>query len=179
MLDNTRPQDQDLRVFYVVCVSSCERVISDNSVISAFSCICAISCVCVISAMDDGKCSPVWCVVWESIWWKGWPLVAVGQKTTNQICDRVCLAWCSISSSKQFEDVWASRLWVSGVLVLEFDPILAWYRFPAAEEFVVIFDVFFCLMMHQMFTIGEISGLRANSALFYTTFGGEHMSWHM
>ncbi len=33
--------------------------------------------------------------------------------------------------SKQFEDVWASRLWVSGVLVLEFGPILAWYRFPA------------------------------------------------
>ncbi len=44
--------------------------------------------------------------------------------------------------SKQFEDIWASRLWVSGVLVLEFDPILAWYRFPAAEEFVVVFDVF-------------------------------------
>ncbi len=44
--------------------------------------------------------------------------------------------------SKQFEDVWASRLWVSGVLVLEFGPILAWYRFPAAEEFVVVFDVF-------------------------------------
>ncbi len=45
--------------------------------------------------------------------------------------------------SKQFEDVWASRLYVSGVLVLGFGPILAWYRFPAAEEFVVIFDVFF------------------------------------
>ncbi len=43
---------------------------------------------------------------------------------------------------KQFEDVWASRLWVSGVLVLEFGRILAWYRFPAAEEFVVIFDIF-------------------------------------
>ncbi len=41
--------------------------------------------------------------------------------------------------SKQFEDVWASRLWVS---VLEFVPILVWYRFPAAEEFAVIFDVF-------------------------------------
>ncbi len=26
---------------------------------------------------------------------------------------------------------------------LEFDPILAWNRFPAAEEFVVVFDVFF------------------------------------
>ncbi len=25
----------------------------------------------------------------------------------------------------------------------EFGPILAWYRFLAAEEFVVIFDVFF------------------------------------
>ncbi len=55
-----------------------------------------------------------------------------------------CLPWCSISSSfKQFEDVWASRLWVSGVLLLEFGPILAWYRFPAAEEFVVVFDIFF------------------------------------
>ncbi len=44
--------------------------------------------------------------------------------------------------SKLFEDVWASSLGVSGVLVLEFGPILAWYRFPAAEEFVVIFNVF-------------------------------------
>ncbi len=44
--------------------------------------------------------------------------------------------------SKQFEDVWASKLWVSGVSVLEFCPIFAWYRFPAAEEFVVVFDIF-------------------------------------
>ncbi len=74
-----------------------------------------------------------------------------------------CLPWCSISFfSKQFEDVWASRLWVSGVL--EFGPILAWKRFPAAEEFVVVFDVFFCLMIHQMFSMGERSGLQA---LFY------------
>ncbi len=51
-----------------------------------------------------------------------------------------CLPWCSMVFSKQFEDVWASRLWV---LVLEFGPILAWYRFPTAEEFVVIFDAFF------------------------------------
>ncbi len=63
--------------------------------------------------------------------------------------------------SKQFEVIWASRLWVSGVLVLEFGPILAWYRFPAAEEFVVVFDVFFRLMMRQMFSIGERSGLQA------------------
>ncbi len=34
-------------------------------------------------------------------------------------------------------------LLISVVLLLEFGPILAWYRFPAAEEFVVIFDVFF------------------------------------
>ncbi len=32
---------------------------------------------------------------------------------------------------------------VSGVLVLEFGPILAWYEFPATEEFVVVFDIFF------------------------------------
>ncbi len=63
--------------------------------------------------------------------------------------------------SKWFEDVWASRLWVSGVLVLEFCPILAWYRFPAAEEFVVVFDVIFPLMMRQMFSIGDRSGLQA------------------
>ncbi len=50
---------------------------------------------------------------------------------------------CRIFFSKQFEDVWASKLCVSGVLVFEFGPILAWYRFPAAEEFVVVFDVFF------------------------------------
>ncbi len=36
--------------------------------------------------------------------------------------------------SKQFEDVWASRLWVSGVLVLEFGPILAWYRFQLLKS---------------------------------------------
>ncbi len=70
-----------------------------------------------------------------------------------------CLLWCSISSS--FHLFWASRLWVSGVLVLEFGPILAWYRFPAAEEFVVVFDVFFVLIMRQMFSIGERSGLQA------------------
>ncbi len=44
---------------------------------------------------------------------------------------------------KQFEDVWSSRLCFSGVLLLEFGPILAWYRFPAAKECVVLFDVFF------------------------------------
>ncbi len=33
-------------------------------------------------------------------------------------------------------------LWVSGVLVVTFGPILAWYRFSAAEEFMVIFTVF-------------------------------------
>ncbi len=49
--------------------------------------------------------------------------------------------------SKQFEDVWTSRLWVSGVLMLEFGPILAWNRFPAAEEFVVVFDVFLVAAM--------------------------------
>ncbi len=63
--------------------------------------------------------------------------------------------------SKQFEDFWASSLWVSGVLVLEFGPIPSWYRFPAAEEFVFVFDVFFCLMMHQMLSIGKRSGLQA------------------
>ncbi len=71
--------------------------------------------------------------------------------------------------SKHFEDIWASSLWVSWILVLEFGPILAWYRFPASEEFVVVFDLF--LMMRQMFSIGERSGLfrQTNSApgLFY------------
>ncbi len=43
--------------------------------------------------------------------------------------------------SEQFEDVWASRLWV---LVLEFGPILAWYKFPAVEEFVVVWRIFLC-----------------------------------
>ncbi len=45
--------------------------------------------------------------------------------------------------------------------MLEFGPILAWYSFPAAEEFVVVFDVFFRAMMCQMFSIGERSGLQA------------------
>ncbi len=54
-------------------------------------------------------------------------------------------------------------LCVYGVLVLEFGPILAWFRFPAAEEFVVVFDVFF-VMMRQMFSIGERTCRQANSA---------------
>ncbi len=44
--------------------------------------------------------------------------------------------------SEQLEDIWASWLWVSVMLVLKFGPILAWYRFPATEEFVAIFDIF-------------------------------------
>ncbi len=62
----------------------------------------------------------------------------------------VCLPWCSIPLL--FEGCW--------VLVMEFGIILAWYRFSAAEEFVVVFDIFH-LMMHQMFSIGERSGLQA------------------
>ncbi len=58
-------------------------------------------------------------------------------KISFQICSfkivgtGACLPWCSISS---IQNVWASRLCISGVLVLEFGPILARYRFPAAEE---------------------------------------------
>ncbi len=56
-----------------------------------------------------------------------------------------CLTWCGISSSFQ------NSLKISGYrgneflefLVLEFGPILSWYRFAAAVEFVVVFDVFF------------------------------------
>ncbi len=43
--------------------------------------------------------------------------------------------------------------------MLEFGSLLACYRYPAAEEFVVIFDLFFVI---QMFSIGEISGLQAD-----------------
>ncbi len=49
--------------------------------------------------------------------------------------------------------------------MLEFGSIIAWYRFPAAEEFV--FDIFFVLTMRQMFSIGEWSGLQAAPGLFY------------
>ncbi len=49
---------------------------------------------------------------------------------------------CCISFSFQ-NSLKTSGLRVSVVLVLEFGPILAWYRFPAAAEFVVVFDVFF------------------------------------
>ncbi len=38
----------------------------------------------------------------------------------NIVGTGACLPWCSISASKQFEYVLASMLWVSGVLVLEF-----------------------------------------------------------
>ncbi len=56
-----------------------------------------------------------------------------------------CLPWCSISSSFQ------NSLKMSGHRGYEFLEFWCWnlvpflfrYRFPAAEEFVVIFDVFF------------------------------------
>ncbi len=46
-----------------------------------------------------------------------------------------CSPWCSISASFQnsLKTFWASILWVSGVLVLKFGPILAWNRFPATK----------------------------------------------
>ncbi len=59
--------------------------------------------------------------------------------------DGAYLPWCSglLLFKKLFKDVWASSLRVSGVLVLQFGPILALYWFPASEEFVVVFDIFF------------------------------------
>ncbi len=82
--------------------------------------------------------------------------------------DQTYLPWCYLLFfSKQFDDVWgwASRLYVS---VLEFGPILAWSRFPVAEEFVVIFDIF-CLMMCQMSSVKNLDRRPVNSApgLFY------------
>ncbi len=52
---------------------------------------------------------------------------------------------CSISSSFQNSLKTSGHLGCDffGVLVLEFGAILAWYRFPAAGEFVIAFDVFF------------------------------------
>ncbi len=51
----------------------------------------------------------------------------------------VCLAWWSISSSFQNSLKTSGH---QGYEFLEFGLILAWYRFPATEEFVVVFDVF-------------------------------------
>ncbi len=62
-------------------------------------------------------------------------------QTYSHICCPETMVQHLFFFSKQFEDVWASKLWVSGVLV-EFSSILAWYRFPASEEFVVVFDIF-------------------------------------
>ncbi len=62
--------------------------------------------------------------------------------------DGACLLWCSISSSFQNSSKMSGHrgyelwLWVFRVLVLEFCPILAWYWFPAAEEFVAIYFLF-------------------------------------
>ncbi len=58
------------------------------------------------------------------------------------------LPWCSISFSFQ-NSLKTSGHRVYGFLVSKFGPILAWYRFPAAEE------------MRQMFSFGETSGLQA------------------
>ncbi len=48
----------------------------------------------------------------------------------------------------------------SGILVLEFDPILAWYRFQLLKSLWSSLTYFY-LMMWQMFSIGERSGLQA------------------
>ncbi len=54
----------------------------------------------------------------------------------------------AVASPLLFKTVWR-RLGIEVMsfwsLVLEFSPILAWYRFPAAEEFVVVFDLFFII----------------------------------
>lgn len=59
---------------------------------SAVCVISAISCVCVVSAVDDGNFSPeVMCNSLCSVrvnMMKGWPLVAIRQKATNQIRNR-------------------------------------------------------------------------------------------
>ncbi len=48
-----------------------------------------------------------------------------------------------------------------------FDPILAWYRFPATEEFFCLWHIF-CLMICQMLSIGERSGLQAEQFSTWT-----------
>ncbi len=72
-----------------------------------------------------------------------------------------CLQWRSISSFQNSLKTSGHR----GYEFLEFWcwnlVTFLWYRFPAAEEIVVVFDVFFRLMMRQMFSIGERSGLQA------------------
>ncbi len=51
-----------------------------------------------------------------------------------------------------------------------FGPILAWYRFPAAEEFVVIFEIFFIQWRAKSsLQVKDLDCRQANSApgLFY------------
>ncbi len=81
-----------------------------------------------------------------------------------------CSPWCSISSSFQ------NSLKTYGHRGYEFMGFccLVWNlapflpdRCPAAEEFVVIFDIV-CLMMHQMLSVGERSGLQAGQFSIWT-----------
>ncbi len=71
------------------------------------------------------------------------------------------MVWHPLFFSKQFEDVWAPRLWVSGILVLEFGPFLPDIGFQPLKSFGRLWHIFH-LMMHQMFSIGERSGLQAS-----------------
>ncbi len=59
--------------------------------------------------------------------------------------------------SEQFEDVWASRLWVWCWNLVPFLPDIGFQLLKSLWSS----DVFFCLMMPQMFSIGERSGLQA------------------
>ncbi len=65
-------------------------------------------------------------------------------------------------------------LWVSGVLVLEFAPILAWYRFSSCWSVCDHLWCIFRLMMCQMFSIGEISGLQAGQFSTWTLLLWSH-----
>ena len=62
--------------------------------------------------------------------------------------------------ASSFQNSWKMSGHPGYEFLLEFGPILVWYKFPPAEEFGVFFDIF-CLMMHQMFSIIERSGLLA------------------
>ncbi len=75
---------------------------------------------------------------------------------------------------KEFQIAWANVLWVSGVLVLEFAPILAWYRFSSCWSVCDHLWCIFNLMMCQMFSICEISGLQVGQFSTWTLLLWSH-----
>ena len=75
--------------------------------------------------------------------WK-WDILLLMATFLKKVSTGFCLPLCSIPSSPTSVNTWELRTWVPGPLGEECCPILAWYRFLAAQQSWVLF-VIFCM----------------------------------